>query len=338
VKRLLCALLWLLPIAAFAQDTNNYCVVCGRGPLTSIHHYQNRWGAICEECNGLPNHCANCDLPIRDGEGAVKTADGRLVCKFCKPLSVFDMNEAREMFAVTRQELVGIYGSRFVLKCPDVVVNLYDVDQWSKGKVNGADMYGYAQTVPFPGGTFKHQVLLRVGMLRVNLTKQAAHEYTHLWINENLPARHVIDPDTLEAICELSAYKLMESQSQSDELKRILRNPYTNGKIKRLVEVESEKGAGFILDWIKNSTAPDFDSPEQSLPERKPLTSTKSEAVMSPAPVQAQRDSFETIRLKDGRTLVGAIKMRIGTTVVIKTKDGKDLEINSSEIVSSVPR
>ena len=336
MKRVLCAL--LLPIAAVAQDTNNYCVICGRGPLASIHHYQNRWGAFCEECNGLPNHCANCLLPIRDGEGVVKTADGRLICKFCKPLSVFDLSEAREMFAATRQELVGIYGSRFALECPDVVVNLFDVDEWSKGKVNGADMYGYAQSVPFPGGTLKHQVLLRVGMLRVNLTKQAAHEYTHLWINENLPARHVIEPDTLEAICELSAYKLMESQSQSDELKRILRNPYSNGKIQRLVEVESEKGAGFILDWVKNRTAPDFDSPEQSLPERKLLTSKTPGAVMSPASIQPQKDSFETIRLKDGRTLVGAIKMRIGTTVVIKTKEGKDLEINSSEIVSSVPR
>jgi hypothetical protein len=337
VKRLLCALLLLLSIAVFAQDTNNYCVVCGRGPLRE-RHYQNRWGAFCQECERLPNHCANCNLPIRDGEGAVKTADGRLICKFCKPLSVFDLDEAREMFAAAHQELVGIYGSGFALKYPEVVVNLYDVDQWSKGKVNGADMYGYAQTVPFPGGTFKHQVLLRVGMLGVNLTKQAAHEYTHLWINENLPAKHVIDPDTLEAICELSAYKLMESRSQSDELKRILRNPYTKGKIKRLVEVESEKGAGFIFDWVKSSTAPDFDSPEQSLPEQKPLLSTKPEAVMSPAPMQPRRDSFETIRLKGGRTLVGAIKMRIGTTVIIKTKEGKDLEISSSEIVSGVPR
>jgi hypothetical protein len=44
-------------------------------------------------------------------------------------------------------------------------------------------------------------------------------------IRENQSASRVFDPDTLEAICELSAYKLMESQSQPDGMKIILSNP-----------------------------------------------------------------------------------------------------------------
>jgi hypothetical protein len=82
----------------------------------------------------------------------------------------------------------------------------------------------------------------------------AAHEYTHLWINENRPAGHVIDGDTTEAICELSAYKLMEARSLPERMQKILDNPYTHGEIKNLVALEKAKGIGYILNWVKNGT------------------------------------------------------------------------------------
>ena len=106
----------------------------------------------------------------------------------------------------------------------------------------------------------------------------AAHEYTHLWINENRPANHVIDSDTVEAICELTAYKLMEAKNLPDAQKRILENPYTNGKIKTLVAIEREFGTGYILNWVKNGTTGSFDDAEASLAE----TATKMSSTVVP--------------------------------------------------------
>src|ERR1035441_8136512 len=88
----------------------------------------------------------------------------------------------------------------------------------------------------------------------------AAHEYTHLWINENRSDSHRIDGDTIEAICELTAYKLMAQKKLPEPQKNILENPYTNGKIKTLVAVEREGGTDYILNWVKNGTAETFDA------------------------------------------------------------------------------
>ena len=98
------------------------------------------------------------------------------------------------------------------------------------------------------------------GRTREEMTSVAAHEYTHLWINENRPADRVIDQDTIEAICELTAYKLMEKKNLPEMQKRILENPYTNGKIKTLVAVEREGGTDYVLNWVKNGTTETFDA------------------------------------------------------------------------------
>jgi hypothetical protein len=107
------------------------------------------------------------------------------------------------------------------------------------------------------------------GRTREEMMSVAAHEYTHLWINENRPDSHVIDPDTTEAICELTAYKLMGDKKLPDMQKRILENPYTNGKIKTLVEVEREGGTDYVLNWVKNGTTQTLDA-DANLPSVSP--------------------------------------------------------------------
>jgi hypothetical protein len=94
----------------------------------------------------------------------------------------------------------------------------------------------------------------------------AAHEYTHLWINENRPASHQIDDDTVEAICELTAYRLMQEKHATNLQQHILDNPYTNGKIKDLVDVEQEGGTDYVLNWVINSQAETFDTTRRLAP------------------------------------------------------------------------
>ena len=239
-----------------SAETNYFCVVCGKGPLTG-QIWLHKWGVVCDDCYKLPDHCSICGLPIRPGDGAIQTDDGRFICKFDKTNAVLDVAEAREVFNDARRDLIELYGRSFALNYPDVTVRLFDVDYWSEaGRPDGLHKFGFANTRKTPGGDCTHEVVLLSGRLRNEIAATAAHEYTHLWINENRPPGHVIDSDTTEAICELSGYKLMEMRHQPEQQKNILANPYTHGEILKLVALEKEDGIGYILNWVRNGTSP----------------------------------------------------------------------------------
>src|SRR5690242_10992722 len=203
IMRLL-ALILILFASAFvseAEGTNYFCVVCGKGPLTG-RIWISKWGAICDDCYKLENHCSLCGLPVRPGDGSVKTGDGRFICRFDKTNAVLDVADAKEIFADTRRELIELFGKGFALKYPDVTVNLFDVDYWSElGRSDGLHKFGFASTRKTSSGDCTHEVVLLSGRLRTEIAATAAHEYTHLWINENLPRGRSIDRDANEAIC-----------------------------------------------------------------------------------------------------------------------------------------
>jgi hypothetical protein len=255
---LLVMLLATVRVAA-AEGTNYVCVVCGKGPLFGRIWLHER-GAICEDCEKLPDHCSICGLPVKPGDGCLKTGDGRFICRFDKPNVILTLDEAKDLFARTRDEVVDLYGRQFALKNNDVTVNLFDVDYWSeKGRDSGLHKFGFASSRPVGDGSWTHEVVMLSGRLREEMRAVAAHEYTHLWINENRPASHHIDGDTLEAICELTAYKLMQREKRAAEQQRILKNPYTGGKIEDLVAVERDGGTDYVLNWVKTGTAETFD-------------------------------------------------------------------------------
>ena len=246
-------------VAAAAGPTNYFCVVCGQGPLTG-RIWLSKWGAVCNDCYQLENHCSICGLPI--GKDFVKTGDGRFICKFDQPNTVLDAAGARAVFANARRELVGRFGRGFALNFPDVTVNLFDVDYWSeKGHTDGLHKFGFSSTRKTAKGECTHEVVMLSGRLRTELAATAAHEYTHLWINENCPANHAMDSDTTEAICELSAYLLMGAERQPEMQRKILENPYTHGKIKTLVALAESRGVTAILDWVKNGETASLDAP-----------------------------------------------------------------------------
>lgn len=236
---------------ASAGETNYFCVVCGKGPLHGLIHI-SKWGPVCDDCLKINDRCSICGLPVREGDGHVQTGDGRFICRFDKTNAVLTLEQAKALFAQTRDDVVEMLGPSFALKYSDVTVSLFDVDYWSeKGRTNGLHEFGFASTRKAADGRCSHEVVLLSGRLRDEITATAAHEYTHLWINENRPDDRVIDPDTIEAICELTAYKLMEQKKLPDMQKRIRENPYTNGKIKTLIAVGNKAGSDYVLNWVK---------------------------------------------------------------------------------------
>jgi hypothetical protein len=274
-------------LISHAEGTNYYCIVCGKGPLSG-HIWLYPRGPVCDDCYKLPDRCSICGLPVKDGDGHIKTGDGRFICKFDAPNAVMTQDQARDLFEQTRDEVVDLYGPQFALKNTEVTVNMFDVDYWSeKGRENGLHTYGFASSRPAGNGAWTHEVVMLSGRTHDEMMAVAAHEYTHLWLNENRPPGHHIDGDTVEAICELTAYKLMQKKNLPERQKKILENPYTNGKIKDLVEVEREGGTDYVLNWVKNSTAETFDVDANLAPltpPSAPMPATAAPYIPAPRP------------------------------------------------------
>jgi hypothetical protein len=329
--RRLALILFLLALTGVASDgqTNYFCVVCGKGPLHGLIH-MSKWGPVCDDCMKIEDRCSICGLPVRDDY--VQTGDGRFICKFCKSNAVLNVEQARELFTEVRQEVVELYGQGFALQYPDVTVNLFDVDYWSeKGRSDGLHKFGFASTRKTANGRCTHEVALLSGRLRDEIAATAAHEYTHLWINENRPDDHVIDSDTVEAICELTAYKLMGSESLPDAQAKILSNPYTHGEIKELVAVEQERGVGYIMNWVKNGTTRTFEEASFApTVAALPLT-------VSAAPPPLPRTLKLNGLLVDGqnrRAIINGISFMIGEEKQIKLQQ-KTMRVRCREIDSA---
>jgi hypothetical protein len=322
---------------AAAGETNYFCVVCGKGPLTGRIWLHPR-GAICDDCEKIQERCSICGLPVKDGDGHIKTADGRFICKFDKQNAVLTLDQAKELFDQTRDEVVNLYGRQFALKYTDVTVNLFDVDYWSeKGQPNGLHKFGFASTRKTADGHCTHEVIMLSGRTRDEMISVAAHEYTHLWINENRPESHRIDGDTIEAICELTAYKLMGQKKLPEMQKRILENPYTNGKIKTLVAVEREGGTDYVLNWVKNGTAETFDADANLAVMPTPAPSAVQFAA-APRVLPAGLKFGGMITMgKDRQAVINGVAFAAGDQKRIKLKDKTVLvrcrEIRDSDVV-----
>jgi hypothetical protein len=328
-------LLFAAIVASDAAQTNYFCVVCGKGPLTGQIWLHPR-GTICNDCINIKDRCSLCGLPVKDGDGHIKTGDGRLVCKFEKNDAVLTLAQAQALFDQTREDVVDLYGRSFTLKFPDVTLNLFDVDYWSeKGHASGLHKFGFSHTRKTADGQCTHEVVMLSGRTRQEMTAVAAHEYTHLWINENCPDSHRIDGDTIEAICELTAYKLVTHKKWPDAQKRILENSYTNGKIKDLIAVEHEGGPDYVLNWVKNSHAETFDA-NQNL---APLPAEVSAAPFNAAPRELPKGlKFTGIMAfgKEQLAVINGVEFAAGEEKTVKLRERSVLvrcrEIHADQI------
>jgi hypothetical protein len=236
-----------------AGQSDPPCAVCGNPIKGTVWKYK-QW-RLCEACTKLPDSCNVCGLPIR--EVALRTADGRAFCKKDGQNLLLTSEQGRELFERTRRELGDIIGQFFALKNPEVVVNVFDIDYWNDqiGKKTEGKMRRTGFSVSRRAGDrIQHNVLLLSGHPVDEMAAVCAHEYTHLWINENRAEKRELDQDTIEGICELIAHLLMGQKQLPDQQEEIRKNTYTNGKILTMLDVERECGLNYILDWIKTGT------------------------------------------------------------------------------------
>ena len=234
-----------------ADESVFTCVVCDKSPLTGkiwIHQA----GHVCEDCYQIEARCSICALPVK--ADFAKTSDGRIICKFDLKEAVLTADEAQRVFDETRRDLKTMSGGVLTVSTPRISVALFDLDYWNsadgKPLPNELRRAGFSQSRR-TGDQFTHNVLLHSGHLRAETAAVCAHEFAHLWINENKPAMRVIEGDTIEAVCELVAFRLMASRGASNQLEKIRSNAYTHGRIETLIEADAQFGLSAVLEWVK---------------------------------------------------------------------------------------
>lgn len=231
------------------------CVVCAKTPLVGKYFVHNQTNHICAECEQLPTRCALCRLPVK--VVTTKTTDGRIFCRVDAANVVVAQDEATKLFAQARSELSTLSDGSISLRSPEVAVQLVDVDYWN-AKAGGdatSTMHRLGFSISRPiGGGYAHNVILMSGQLRTTTLSTCAHEFAHLWLNENLKPGRKLDPDTREALCELFAFKLAARRGDTNEIARIKVNPYTKGVVLSALEFEAREGLPGVMSWVRNGT------------------------------------------------------------------------------------
>ncbi len=237
------------------------CVACERMISTSIPRYRHARGTLCETCSKVEDRCFLCGLPAV--ARFAKTADGRFICHFDLETSVLLPDRAEALFRYTKNEVERMLGPTYALKYAITEVTFID----ALNKSGGLTTIGVASSIRYVNGAYQHSVELLSGLAVDRFVAACAHEYMHMWINEN-KRQTPLDKDTIEGICELIAYKYMGRLGKTKEREAILQNTYTRGKIKILVDLEKANGLEYILDWLRRGDAATIASPPKKQPTR----------------------------------------------------------------------
>lgn len=299
--QLLLLLLSLMPPGqAFSAENPPVCIVCGEAVkagqkyfVYEKHPATKGTVAICATCNELKLHCSKCGLPVK--ETAEKTEDGRYFCPVCVPVTALKDDEIRKTFGAAASTLDSLSNGKMRLKNTTVTVNVFDVDYWNSklGERDKGVMQRHGLSTSRPvGNGMVHTVLLHRGLWKDEMIAVCAHEYTHLWINENKPESRMIEPQTIEAVCEVVALALMEHLQMPGQVTAIMENTYTEGRIKPAAQYYKVHGLNRVLDWVREGNQPVFDEGDFA-------NASKEEAsVVWPAAGVAYKKDFTALKLK----------------------------------------
>lgn len=256
-----CWVLFVSGVLARADDL--ICDVCGQPIYRTVYEFKDKVDHktkhVCGACEHLVSRCFICEMPVK--EGYQKLADGRYICARELKTIVASESDAKTICKGVKDDLDRQL-SRFLTMPADGNVELSIVDKYhlqnlfsAPGNENSCVwVYGATSTHYLPDHKFVHTVDVLSHLQKPRLMAVAAHEYTHAWMGENVSREReaVLDKNTVEAFCELVAYKYMESLHQEEEMQNIKENHYTVGKVLVLIEADKKYGFGTVVDWIKN--------------------------------------------------------------------------------------
>lgn len=239
--------------AARADD----CAICGQ-PING-HIYlmtddvTGQSVKVCQNCVTLPP-CFICSLPAR---GGVHLSDGRWLCTRDAQNAVMDIGTVQSTFWQVHDYLDRLF-ARFTSYPTNIdvsVIDRVDVDsmfQLVGNSFESPDVLGV--TEPYETNDVKrYKICLLTGQPLPQLEEVCAHELSHAWVGENVPAeRHArIERDAEEGFCEMMGYLTMDAMGEEGEKKRVLENAYTRGQVQLFIAAEQQYGFDEVLDWMQ---------------------------------------------------------------------------------------
>jgi hypothetical protein len=257
MQRILTILFAILLVGCAGAAWADVCAICGqeiRGPAYFVtDQVTGERVEVCSDCIKLPR-CFICGLPVKDG---VQLSDGRWLCARDAKTAVLDIAGVQSTFSDVHDDLDKLFArfTTFPTNVDVMVIDRIDVDNmFSTGgnAYESPDVLGITQAYT-TNDVKRYHIGLLTGQPVTQLREVCAHELSHAWVGENVPAeRHArIDRDAEEGFCEMMGYLLMDSEGQEDEKKRVMVNAYTRGQVKLFVAAEQEYGFDEILDWMQ---------------------------------------------------------------------------------------
>jgi len=239
------------------------CAICGAPFGTEVYLLEDKVTAtkkqVCYNCTMSSPRCFTCGLPVHGN--FTEIGDGRVMCERDAKNAVLEEEEAKRICHDTKDDLDRLF-SRFLL-FPDTNVTMQLADRphlEQLFKVIGNDyecpnVLGCMQTST-NHGRVEHQIRILSGLPLAGFKATYAHEYSHVWLNENLSdaRKQSLHHDSIEGFCELISFMLMELQNDESQKKLILLNAYTRGQIQLFLEAKDRYGLEDVIDWMKSGT------------------------------------------------------------------------------------
>ena len=307
------------------------CMACDKTPLTG-RYWKSELGAICDACHKLERRCWICAHPA--AKDFIKTPDGRYICRREAKSAIISKQAVHQTFQRTRNAVKRMTRGYMTLKSPEINVEVFSQPVWDPdGTKSALHRQGLATTRQV-GKTFHHNVMLINGLVNTNLIGVSAHEFTHLWINENR-GKHKIAPLTNEAICEMVAYKLAETYRHQNYMKVIRENTYTKGRSNELLPLVKRYGLKALLRWVIEGSGPTPSAQDLArLRSSRPASTAAAQqpTTAKPSPLHQARRSMpakpDSLELKGvigspGKytALISGVMFREGEARSIKLKD-----------------
>lgn len=245
------------PARSAAAPTN--CELCSK-PFSDRYYsimdkVLDQRRMICGECVQLPQRCFACGLPIV--KDAKTLADGRHYCARDGATALLAPADVQSVVTETETRLRRQFQGE--MDFPERNVGLTLVDRVNIEALfarpgndhHCPNVMGYYQTKT-NGTSLLHEVYLLSGLTASGTRAVFAHELTHAWLAQHLPASRQLSADAEEGFCELIAYLVQRECRDEAGMRQITENKYTRGQFELFRRAQEAYNLSTVIEWLRH--------------------------------------------------------------------------------------
>lgn len=216
---------------------------------------------FCDPCMNRFPSCYFCYAPVDPQSGGKTLRDGRKLCGKDVKEAVFSAQRARELYALSVQEVIAALGSRLKLKTPVKEIHLVDVaglvkasgGSYHTAAVADGRLLGLTRLVFKARGQERWSepaaIYLLDGVPSQRFVTVCAHEYAHAWHAESHPNYLRLSREMREGFAEWVAYRSAQHAGRNSQVATLLlpsSNIYYSG-LQKFLALEAKSGVEGVL-------------------------------------------------------------------------------------------